>query len=156
MRLAHRLVLGSSAVVALVMTVYGVTILRQRERLIGDALVRETETLAHAMQIVASSALRNGQTAPLDRTLGRILRDPDTAIGAVLDPSGRLIAGGPAAALDCLRARVPDAAPVPTSGESEDAQPIGENVLHLDRVPWDPLTPKDRRPEPALPSHPRS
>ncbi|HEU4451410.1 MAG TPA: HAMP domain-containing sensor histidine kinase [Longimicrobium sp.] len=102
MRLAHRLVLGSSAVVALVMTIYGVTTLRQRERLMGDALVRETEALAHAMQIVANSAVRNGQTASLDRVLGRVLRDPDTAIGAVLDPSGRLIAGGPADSLACI------------------------------------------------------
>jgi signal transduction histidine kinase len=103
MRLAHQLVLGSSAVVALVMTIHGVTTLRQRERLIGDALARETETLAHAMQIVANSAIRNGQTAPLGRVLGRILRDPDMAISAVLDSEGRLIAGGPAESLGCVR-----------------------------------------------------
>ena len=106
MRLAHRLVLGSSAVVALVMTIYGVTTLRQRERLLGDALVRETEALAHAMQIVANSAVRNGQTASLDRVLGRILRDPDTALGAVLGPGGRLLAGGPADSLACVEALV--------------------------------------------------
>jgi signal transduction histidine kinase len=102
MRLAYRLALGSSAVVALVMTIYGLATLRQREQLIGDALVRETEALAHALQIVANSAVRNGQTAALDRVLGRILRDPDTAIGAVLDPSGRPIAGGPAQSLACV------------------------------------------------------
>ena len=102
MRLAHRLVLGSSAVVALVMTLYGVTTLRQRERLMADALVRETEALAHALQIVANSAVRSGQTAALDRVLSRVLRDPDTAVGAVLDPSGRLIAGGPARSLACI------------------------------------------------------
>ena len=102
MRLAHRLVLGSSAVVALVMTIYGAATLRQRERLLQASLVRETEALARAMQIVANSAMRNGQTASLDRVLGRVLRDPDTAIGAVLDPAGRLIAGGPADSLACI------------------------------------------------------
>ncbi len=102
MRLAHQLVLGSSAAVALVMTLFGVSILRQREQTIGDAMVRETETLAHAMQIVANSAVRNGQTGPLDRVLARILRDPDMALSAVLDPSGRLLAGGPADSLACV------------------------------------------------------
>lgn len=104
MLLAHRLVLGSSAVIALVMTIYGFTTLRQREELIGDALVRETETLAHTMQIVANSAVRNGQTAALDRVLGRILRDPEMAISAVLDPSGRVLAGGPTDSLGCVSA----------------------------------------------------
>ena len=102
MTLAHRLVLGSSAVVALVMTIYAVTSLRGRERLIGDALVRETETLAHTMQIMANSAIRNHQTERLDRVLERILRDPDMAISAVLDPRGRLMAGGPADSLACV------------------------------------------------------
>ncbi len=102
MRLSQQLVLGSSAVVALVMTIYGLTALEQRQRLIGGALVRETETLAHAMQIVASSALRNGQVAALDSVLARIHDDPDIAISAVLDPAGRVIAGGPADSLACV------------------------------------------------------
>ena len=103
MRLAHQLVLGSSAAIVLVMSIYGVTTLRQREDLLSDALVRETETLAHTMQIVANSALRNGEADRLDRVLGRILRDPDMAISAVLDPAGRLLAGGPRDSLDCVR-----------------------------------------------------
>ncbi|HYJ79777.1 MAG TPA: ATP-binding protein, partial [Longimicrobiaceae bacterium] len=101
MRLAHQLVLGSSAVVAVVMTIYGVTALRQRERLIGDALVRETETLAHAIQIVANSTIRKEHTA-LDRALKRIQKDPDIAISAVVDSAGRLLAGGPAGSLACV------------------------------------------------------
>ncbi|HEX7243256.1 MAG TPA: ATP-binding protein, partial [Longimicrobiaceae bacterium] len=40
------------------------------------------------------------------RVLGRILRDPDTAISAVLDPSGRLMAGGPADSLGCVNTLV--------------------------------------------------
>lgn len=106
MRLAQQLVLGASAAVALVMSIYGVTTLQQRERLIGDALVRETETLAHAMQVVANSAVQNGQEDRLDRVFGRILLDPDMAIGAVLDPRGRLLAGGPADSLACVRSRM--------------------------------------------------
>ena len=103
MRLAHQLVLGSSAAVALVMTIYGVTTLSQRERIISNALVRETETLARTMQIVASAAVRNGQTASLDRVLGRIVADPDMAVSAVLDSRGSVMAGGPRDSLDCIR-----------------------------------------------------
>ena len=80
MKLAHRLVLGSSAVVATVMTIYGLGSQRSRERLIGEALIRETRTLAHTMQIVANSAIRNGQTASLNRVLSRILQDREMAI----------------------------------------------------------------------------
>lgn len=109
MRLAHRLVLGSSLVIATVMTIYGVTSLRQRERLIGQALVRETATLAHTMQIVANSAIRNGQAASLDRVLGRIVADPEMAVSAVLGPSGNLIAGGPRDGLACVQSRVAQA-----------------------------------------------
>ncbi len=107
MRLAHQLVLGASAVVAIVMSIYGVTTLRQRERLMGDALVRETETLAHTVQIVANSAIRNRQTDRLDRVLGRILRDPDLAMSVVLDSAGRLMAGGPPESLACVERLLP-------------------------------------------------
>jgi signal transduction histidine kinase len=102
MRLAHRLVLGSSAAIALVMSIYGVTTLRQREALMSDALVRETETLAHAMQTVANSAIRNGQVEQLDRVLGRILEDSGMAISAVMDPAATLMAGGPGDGLGCV------------------------------------------------------
>jgi signal transduction histidine kinase len=101
MKLAHRLALGASAVVALVMSVYGATTLRHRQQLMGDALARETETLAQTVQIVANSAVRNGQMDQLDRVLGRILKDPDMAIGAVLDSAGNVMAGGPGDRLAC-------------------------------------------------------
>jgi signal transduction histidine kinase len=113
MRLAHQLVLGSSAAVALVMTIYGVTTLSQRERIIRNALVRETETLARTMQIVASAAVRNGQTASLDRVLGRIVADPDMAVSAVVDPRGVVMAGGPRDSLDCIRPVIARAGRVP-------------------------------------------
>lgn len=102
MSTASRLVLGASLVVALVMMVYGIGSIRQRERLITDALVRETETLANALQVVANSALRNGQLPSLDRVLGRILEDPDMAVGAVVDSAGRILAGGPPDASACV------------------------------------------------------
>lgn len=102
LRLATRLVLGSSVVVAVVMTIYGITSLQQRRQLITDALVRETETLTHAMQIVANSSIRNDQMASLDRVLGRILRDPEMAVSAVLDSEGRVLAGGPRDLLECV------------------------------------------------------
>lgn len=110
MRIGHQLVLGSSTAIVLVMSIYGATSLRHRQQLLGDALMRETETLAHSMQIVANSAIRNDQVDRLDRVLGRILRDRDMAISAVLDPSGRLMAGGPRGGLACLEPLVRQAA----------------------------------------------
>lgn len=104
MSIASRLVLGSSLVVVVVMTIYGVTSLQQRSRLITDALVRETETLANSMQVVANSAIRSGRVSELDGVLGRILEDPDMAISAVLDSAGTVIAGGPLEALACVEA----------------------------------------------------
>src|SRR4028118_1075251 len=61
MRLAYQLVLGSSAAIVLVMSIYGVTTLGHRQQMLGDALVRETEMLAQSMQIVARRAVRNAQ-----------------------------------------------------------------------------------------------
>jgi two-component system NtrC family sensor kinase len=110
MSTATRLVLGATVVVVLVMTIYGMTSLRQREELITDALVRETETLANAMQVVANNAIRNGQMASLNRVLGRVLEDPDMAAVAVLDSAGRVIAGAPADAPSCVGSALDDLA----------------------------------------------
>ncbi len=122
MRLAHQLVLGSSAAIVLVMSIYGVTTLRQRHQLLGDALVRETEMLAQSMQIVASSAVRNGQVDRLDRVLSRIVRDPDMAISAVLDPAGRVMAGGPRDSLACGEAVEAVEALVAQAGQLSEVQ----------------------------------
>lgn len=102
MRLAHRLVLGSSLVVATVMTIFGLNSVARRSRLIGDALIRETETLAHTLQIVANSAIRHEETPSLDRVLGRVLEDHEIAIAAALDSSGAVLAGGPRDGLSCV------------------------------------------------------
>jgi signal transduction histidine kinase len=102
MRLAHRLVLGSSLVVATVMTIYGLNSVAQRGRLIGDALIRETETLARTLQIMANSAMRNNETPSLDRVLSRVQENPDIAIAAVLDSAGAVLAGGPREGLACV------------------------------------------------------
>src|SRR5687768_17550896 len=94
MTLAARLVLGSTLVVAAVMLIYAATSLRQRDALISAGLARETATLAQAIQVVANSAIRNDGVRNLDRILQRILEDPELEIGAVVDPAGRVLAGG--------------------------------------------------------------
>ncbi len=113
MRLAQQLVLGSSAAVAVVMTIYAVTTLTQRERIITQALVRETETLARTLQIVAASGVRTGQTKELSRVLNRVLDDPDMALSAVLDSRGQVMAGGPKADMACVRPVIARAGRVP-------------------------------------------
>lgn len=104
MRIATRLVLALGLTTTTVMVVYGLIALEERGELLRDALVRETETLARSTQIVADNALRDGRLADLDRVLGRIAEDRQTHIAAVLDGQGRMVAGGPAAALECLLA----------------------------------------------------
>ncbi|HEU4559104.1 MAG TPA: HAMP domain-containing sensor histidine kinase [Longimicrobium sp.] len=113
MRLAQQLVLGSSAAVALVMTIYGVATLTQRERIITQTLVRETETLARTMQIVAASGVRTGQVKELNRVLGRVVADPDLVLGAVVDSRGNVMAGGPKASMGCVRPVIARAGRVP-------------------------------------------
>ena len=93
MSLAGRLVLGSTAVVASVMLMSAVVTLKQRNDLISEAIARETDSLAQAVEVVANSAIRNDRVDNLDRILHRILLNPDLAVGAVVDSSGRMIAG---------------------------------------------------------------
>lgn len=122
MTLATRLVLGLGLSAAVVMSIYGVTSLRQREHLIGDALVRETETLALGLQAVAADAMQDGQLANLDRVFDRLLLDPEMEITAVLDASGQLVAGGPARLPTCL-ARLWSGGPPPELHVWEDCGP---------------------------------
>lgn len=94
MGLAERLVIGSTVVVAGVMLLYGATSLRQRNAMIGAAVARETAALGQTAQIVANSALRNNRIDNLDRVLRRMLTEPELEVGAVIDASGVVIAGG--------------------------------------------------------------
>lgn len=102
MRIATRLVLALGLAVSVVMAVYGVIALRQREALLADALVRETDTLARALQITANNAVRDDRLDDLDRVLGRVAADDETYAAAVMGAGGRLVAGGPAEAVACL------------------------------------------------------
>lgn len=104
MRISTRLVLALGLTTTVVMVLYGVLSLDQREELLRGALERETETLARSAQIVANNALRDARLEDLDRVLGRIAEDPQTLVAAVLDEDGRVLAGGPAGSLACLRA----------------------------------------------------
>ncbi len=107
MRIATRLVLSSVLTIVVVMTAYGLLSLRQRGFLISDALVRETETLAHAMQIVANNAIRDEQLANFHLVLERIAADPDMYVSALIAPDGEILAGGPAEAVDCILPLLP-------------------------------------------------
>ncbi|HET7274203.1 MAG TPA: HAMP domain-containing sensor histidine kinase [Longimicrobiaceae bacterium] len=107
MRIATRLVLSSVAAVVVVMTAYGLLSLRQRGFLISDALVRETETLAHAMQIVANNAIRDDQIANLDLVLERLSEDQEMYISALISRDGEILAGGPAEAVRCVLPLLP-------------------------------------------------
>lgn len=103
MTIATRLALSSSAVIALVMSVVGALTVRQRETQGAEALVRETETLAQTLQIVANTTFRTGDMASLDRVLKRrVEREPNTILSVVVDSRRRLVAGGPAGRLACL------------------------------------------------------
>lgn len=107
MRIATRLVLALSFAVTVVMVAYAVVALQQREALLADALVRETDTLARALQITANNALRDERFDDLDRVLERVAEDPETFVAAVLESSGTIVAGGPAHGVACLEQHRP-------------------------------------------------
>lgn len=102
MRIATRVVLTLGFAVTAVMTVYGLISLHQRETLLSDAWARETATLARTLQIVVDNALRDRRFGDLDVVLARVAADPETWVSVVLHHDGRVLAGGPAPAIDCL------------------------------------------------------
>ncbi len=115
MRIATRLVLVMGATFALVIGVYAVISQNQRERLLRDALIRETDTLAQTLQIVTNNALRDGRYRDLNRVLGEVVEDPETFVASVLDARGARIAGGTDADAGCLDAVLPrPGAPTPS------------------------------------------
>lgn len=107
MRIATRLVLALGAAFAAIMVVYALISQRQRETILRDALIRETETLAGALQIVTNNALRDRRFADLNRVLGEIVQDPETLVGAVFDHQGRILAGGADRKTACLAPVLP-------------------------------------------------
>ncbi len=69
---------------------------RQRQRhspLLGDALVRETETLARALQIVTNNALQDRRFRDLNEVLQSAVEDPETFMVIVSDRQGTGLPG---------------------------------------------------------------
>jgi signal transduction histidine kinase len=102
MRIANRLVLLLGCSVAVVVSGYTLIAQRQRESMLRDALVRETEVLAWTVQVVVKNALRDRRFADLDRVLGEVVENPETLAGAVFDSRGNLVAGGADRSSACL------------------------------------------------------
>jgi len=93
MRIATRLLLALGLAVTVIMGVYAAIALHQRAELISEALIRETDTLAQALQAVTDNALRDGRYMDLDRVLGGVGEDPENYLVAVLGPEGDVISG---------------------------------------------------------------
>lgn len=107
MRISTRLLIAISIAVTIVMIVYGLIALRQREALLADALARETETLARTLQITTNNALRDERLQDLNDVLEQVADDPETYAAAVLSDSGTVFAGGPPSAIGCLERYAP-------------------------------------------------
>jgi signal transduction histidine kinase len=104
MRISTRLILASGATIVLVMLAAGWLAQRQRDTLLIDAHLRETETLARTLSLVVANAYRDGRLADVDALLESLAHDPATAAAVLLDERGAIRAGGPAGAADCLQA----------------------------------------------------
>ncbi len=104
MRIASRLLVPLVLAVTAIMGAYAVIALRQRAELVSDALARETDTLALALQAVTDNAIRDGRFEDLDGILRGVAEDPETFLVAVLDPEGRVLAGEEVALPACLPA----------------------------------------------------
>jgi signal transduction histidine kinase len=113
MRIATRLLIAIVATTTCVMLVYGFVALQEREALLRDALIRETEALARTTEIVANNALRDGRQADLELVLERMTDDPET-IAVIVDADGRVLAGarGGGGSQPCL----PDPRSLPVPG----------------------------------------
>lgn len=113
MRIATRLVLILGISVAAVVTVYALIALRQREAMIKASLIRETETLAWALNGAAEKAVQNQRLHELDAILQHVVRDPETFVSVLLDAEGRTLAGGADADVSCVGDLLPATENVP-------------------------------------------
>jgi signal transduction histidine kinase len=107
MRIATRLVLLLGTATAAVMAVYALITQQQREALLGDALIRETETLARTLQIVTSNALRDRRFGDLNQVLESVVEDPETFMITVSDRQGNRLAGAVESHLACVPRGLP-------------------------------------------------
>ncbi|HEX7119336.1 MAG TPA: HAMP domain-containing sensor histidine kinase [Longimicrobiales bacterium] len=131
MRIATRLVLVLGVAVTAVMVIYGAISQVQRRALLSASLERETAMLARTLQITVDNALRDRRFSDLAPVLSRVLDDRETFLAAVIDTAGRIVAGGPAPALACLRRHHASAfrAPVGGAGWMECGERISWVVL---------------------------
>ncbi|MDQ3604993.1 MAG: hypothetical protein M3418_02215, partial [Gemmatimonadota bacterium] len=109
MRIATRLILVLSLLLFAVMVVFTLLTQGPREELIGNGLIRETEVLAHTLQVVTNDALRDRRFADLDRVLGLLAGDAETIVAAVTDTEGQVLAGGREGDLACVRRSILEA-----------------------------------------------
>jgi signal transduction histidine kinase len=107
MRIAARLVLTLGLTTAVVMAAYALITQRQREALLGDALIRETEALAHTLQIVTNNALRDRRFRDLNQVLQSVVENPETFMVVVADPQGNGLAGAVESDLACVPRGLP-------------------------------------------------
>lgn len=107
MRIAARLVLTLGIATAAVMMAYALITQRQREALLGDALVRETGALAHTLQIVTNNALRDRRFRDLNQVLRSVVEDPETFMATVADRQGTRLAGAVESDLACVPSGLP-------------------------------------------------
>ncbi|HEV2131153.1 MAG TPA: ATP-binding protein [Longimicrobiaceae bacterium] len=126
MRIATRLILVLSLVFAAIMVAYALLTQRQREHLIGNGLIRETEVLAHTLQVVTNNALRDRRFADLDQVLGLLTQDPETFVAVVTDAEGQVLAGGRERDMACLRGVIREQEP--TAGDPSGWAKCGEWV----------------------------
>jgi signal transduction histidine kinase len=101
-RIATRLLVALVAAVSGIMVVYASIALHQRAEMVSEAMGRETDTLARALQAVTDNALRDGRFGDLEGVLGGVAEDPETFLVAVLDADGNVMSGGPALLPSCL------------------------------------------------------
>lgn len=104
MRIATRLLLLLGPLLFLTIFIYAALAQRQRVELLSGAHVRESETLGRTLQIVASSALRDGRLADLNSVLRRVADSPETHVVAVLNEQGEVLAGDAEAGSEVERA----------------------------------------------------
>ena len=93
MRIATRLLLTLGAVLVLVMTAYGVYAQRQREALLGEAHLRDTEMMARLVAGVLSDAVRDDRLEDVGPLLERAREHPEVVALALVDPAGEVAAG---------------------------------------------------------------
>lgn len=93
MRTATRLLLVLGAVLLVVMSAYGLYAQRQREALLGEAHLRDTEMMARLVAGVLSDAARDDRPEDVAPLLERAREHPEVLALALVDSAGDAYAG---------------------------------------------------------------